>query len=143
MLCVYNFRTLSFIILISLTDTAAGRGYWGELEEFRNNSEFSKAVVKRSKKLLLQTKNMTIIFLNSSSNGVENIILTIYTLQSLQWPYSSNGVENIILTIYTLQSLPWTQVHNCNRLLTSLYKFEQFLNKIFLVMGSKILLNKD
>ena len=44
MFCVYNFRTLSFIILISLTYTAAGRGYWGELEEFRNNSEFSKAV---------------------------------------------------------------------------------------------------
>jgi hypothetical protein len=92
MFCVYNFRTLSFIILISLTYTAAGRGYWGELEEFMNNSEFSKAVnilpdiVKSSKKLLLQTKNMTIIFRNSS-NGVENIILNIYTLQSLQWPY--------------------------------------------------------
>ena len=62
MFCVYNFRTLSFIILISLTDTAADRGYWGELEEFRNNSEFSKAVnilpdiVKSSKKLLLQIK---------------------------------------------------------------------------------------
>jgi len=92
MFCIYNFRTLSFIILISLPDTAAGRSYWDELEEFRNHSEFTKTVnilpdiVKSSKKLLLLTKNMTINFRNSS-NGVQNIILAIYTLQSLQWPY--------------------------------------------------------
>ena len=54
--CIYNFRTLSFIILISLTDTAAGRSYWDELEEFRINSEYSKTVnilpdtVKKKKK---------------------------------------------------------------------------------------------
>jgi hypothetical protein len=41
---IYNFRTISFIILISFTDTAAGRSYWDELEEFRNHSEFSKTV---------------------------------------------------------------------------------------------------
>jgi hypothetical protein len=60
MFCIYNFRTLPFIILISITDTAACRSYWDELEEFRNHSEFSKTVnilpdiAKSSKKLLLQ-----------------------------------------------------------------------------------------
>jgi hypothetical protein len=69
MFCIYNFRTLPFIILISITDTAACRSYWDELEEFRNHSEFSKTVnilldiAKSSKKLRLQTTNMTIILL--------------------------------------------------------------------------------
>ena len=68
MFCIYNFRTLPFIILISITDTAACRSYWDELEEFRNHSEFSKTVnilpdiAKSSKKLRLQTTNMAIIF---------------------------------------------------------------------------------
>jgi hypothetical protein len=89
MFCIYHFRTLSCIILISFTDAAAVRSYWDELKEFRNHSEFSKTV------------NILPDIANNSKTAVTNIIYDNYFskfqqwcskhidyhLPALQWPY--------------------------------------------------------